>query len=106
MYHCGSAYENLATNANHDYDVMFDVVPKGSQFQVEEVQPGFSKLKYMSGASAEYRKSYVTDDGYLSRDKVMDKQVGRLKIQLFTCTMDLVPNLDRIPLLKSISGIA
>lgn len=76
VFHCGSAYENLATNVNHDYDVMFDVVPKGSQFQVEETKPGFSKLKYVSGASADYRRQYVNDDGYLCRDKVMDKQVG------------------------------
>lgn len=85
MYYCGSAYENLATNVNHDYDVMFDVAPKGSHFEKQETQPGFVKLKYLSGASADYRKKFVSDDGYLSRQKVMDKQVlhGSLEI-IFT----------------------
>lgn len=72
----GSNFEGNATRNNSDYDAMINVAPKGSSFRAEHTAaPGFSKLKYESGADPAYMGKYVTEDGYLSGDRVVRTQV-------------------------------
>lgn len=76
IQYTGSNYEGNATKSHSDFDVMIDVAPKGSQFQVERTdQANIKNLKYQKGADTTYVEKYVTDDGYLSGQAVIQKQV-------------------------------